>query len=290
MYIDGWRSLLALERGRFAEAIETATDTLAHPQCAPISQIIPLVTLALARMRRGDPGVDEALEQAYALASGSEEIQRLTPTLCAMTEAAWLSGDEPPVALLAETLEQARTRRDAFTSAALATWLQRVGVEPDVAPEELAPPAPDALAGRHLEVAAAWQATGAPYEQALALIDAGDAASLRDAVALLDGIGAAAAANLARSRMRELGAPVPTGPRRSTRQNPAGLTQRELEVLELLAQGATDAEIAERLVISIRTAGHHVSAILRKLDVPSRARAAALADDLLEGRQPAPGR
>ena len=290
MYIDGWRSLLALERGRFAEAIETATDTLAHPQCAPISQIIPLVTLALARMRRGDPGVDEALEQAYALASGSEEIQRLAPTLCAMTEAAWLSGDEPPVALLAETLEQARTRRDAFTSAALATWLQRVGVEPDVAPEELAPPAPDALAGRHLDVAAAWQATGAPYEQALALIDAGDAASLRDAVALLDGIGAAAAANLARSRMRELGAPVPTGPRRSTRQNPAGLTQRELEVLELLAQGATDAEIAERLVISIRTAGHHVSAILRKLDVPSRARAAALADDLLEGRQPAPGR
>jgi DNA-binding NarL/FixJ family response regulator len=95
---------------------------------------------------------------------------------------------------------------------------------------------------------------------------------------------------VARNRLRELGAPVPSGPRRTTRENPGGLTARELEVLELLAQGATDAEIAERLVISIRTAGHHVSAILRKLDVPSRARAAAVADDLLGGRQPAAGR
>jgi DNA-binding NarL/FixJ family response regulator len=103
-------------------------------------------------------------------------------------------------------------------------------------------------------------------------------------------MGATAAATIARARLRDLGAAVPSGPRRATRANPAGLTAREVEVLELLAQGATDAEIAARLVISVRTAGHHVSAILRKLDVPSRARAAALADDLLEGRQPAVGR
>jgi DNA-binding NarL/FixJ family response regulator len=54
--------------------------------------------------------------------------------------------------------------------------------------------------------------------------------------------------------------------------------------------GATDAEIAEQLTISSRNAGHHVSAILRKLGVPSRARAASVASELLEDRQPTTGR
>ncbi|WP_304069377.1 LuxR C-terminal-related transcriptional regulator [Nocardiopsis listeri] len=60
----------------------------------------------------------------------------------------------------------------------------------------------------------------------------------------------------------------------------ARLTSRETEVLRLLAEGATNARIAESLFISPKTAGVHVSNILAKLDVPNRATAGARARDL----------
>ena len=59
-----------------------------------------------------------------------------------------------------------------------------------------------------------------------------------------------------------------------------GLTAREAEVLDLLARGRTNREIAETLVISIKTANIHVSHILRKLGVPNRLEAAAIAHRL----------
>jgi DNA-binding NarL/FixJ family response regulator len=70
------------------------------------------------------------------------------------------------------------------------------------------------------------------------------------------------------------------GPRPATRENPAGLTARELDVLGLLAQGLRNAEIAARLYLSTRTVDHHVSAILRKLQARSRAEASAVAVEL----------
>jgi DNA-binding CsgD family transcriptional regulator/tetratricopeptide (TPR) repeat protein len=290
LYIDGWRALLLLERGAIEEARQLAVETAEHPRCPPVSQIIPRVAVALVAARRGTADVRDDLATALGLARGSGGVMRVSPVVCAIAEAAWLTGGDPHVDLLEELLPRALRFGDRYAATALATWLGRLGAAPDVAPDDLAGPGAAALAGRHAEAAAQWEAIGAPYEQALALIDAGDVAGLRAAVATLDAMGATATAAVARARLRDLGAAVPSGPRRATRENPVGLSAREVEVLELLAQGATDAEIAARLVISIRTAGHHVSAILRKLEVPSRARAAALADDLLEGRQPAAGR
>jgi DNA-binding NarL/FixJ family response regulator len=80
--------------------------------------------------------------------------------------------------------------------------------------------------------------------------------------------------------MRELGMRTPAGPREATRENPAGLTARQLEVLELLVEGLTNAEIAERLVVSTRTAEHHVAAVLLKLEATTRRDAVRRASEL----------
>ena len=64
--------------------------------------------------------------------------------------------------------------------------------------------------------------------------------------------------------MRELSIRVPPGQRETTRINPAGLTARQVEVLALVVEGLTNAEIADRLVVSQRTAEHHVAAVLHQ--------------------------
>ena len=86
---------------------------------------------------------------------------------------------------------------------------------------------------------------------------------------------------LVRRRLRGLGVTrLPRRPQPGTLTNPAGLTDRQLEILRLVAAGLSNAEIAQRLVVSTRTVDHHVSAILAKLGVSTRREAAARAAEL----------
>ena len=128
--------------------------------------------------------------------------------------------------------------------------------------------------------AARWGARR-PLRAGLELAASGRQPELLEALATLDRLDAVAAANLVRRDLRRMGVShVPGRPRPRTRANPAGLTDRQLEVLELLAEGLTNAEIADRLVVSVRTVDHHVAAILAKLNVGSRREAARAAADL----------
>ena len=94
---------------------------------------------------------------------------------------------------------------------------------------------------------------------------------------VLDRLGASAVRHAVLRARHTQGLTVPRGPRPTSRANPAGLTARELEVLGLLADGMSYAEVAERLVLSEKTVGHHVSAVLRKIGEPTRSRAVATA-------------
>lgn len=108
-------------------------------------------------------------------------------------------------------------------------------------------------------------------------MDSEDETVLRHALQILEGLGARPVASMVARRLRTLGVrAVPRRPHASTRANAYGLTDRQMEVLGLVAEGLTDVEIAGRLFLTPKTVHHHVAAVLAKLGVRSRMEAARL--------------
>lgn len=134
------------------------------------------------------------------------------------------------------------------------------------------------------EASIALPACRARMELARTLVDSDRPVAIseaRAALAAFERLGAVPDANAASAFLRDLGVKGRTGPK-----NLELLSKRELEVLRLVAQGLSNSEIAERLFISTKTAGHHVSSIRSKLGLRSRTEAAAFAA-LNLGREPA---
>jgi DNA-binding CsgD family transcriptional regulator len=199
------------------------------------------------------------------------------PQAVTRCEAAWLRGSgEQIVRIVAETFDAAVRSDEAWRIGQLACWLARAGGEVPPIAKELPAPCRLELGGDRRGAALAWAALGCRYEQALALLG-GDADDLRNALALLDQLGAAPAARIARRRLRALGwRDVQRGPNSRTRDDAQGLTAREREVLDLLAQRLSNRAIAQRMHRSERTVENHVAALLGKLGVATRVQAAAL--------------
>jgi DNA-binding CsgD family transcriptional regulator len=197
------------------------------------------------------------------------------PVAAARAEAVWLTGDHDRVAEVTEPIFRLAVELDAGRSIGeLGVWRRRAGLDDGTlagAPEQYALE----LAGDTAAAAKRWRELGCPYEAALALAQSDAPADLQSAHDELQRLEAKPAAGFVARRLREVGARVSRGPRPSTRENPANLTARELEVLTLVAQGLRNADVAKQLFLSEKTVGHHVSAILRKLDVRTRGEAGA---------------
>jgi DNA-binding CsgD family transcriptional regulator/tetratricopeptide (TPR) repeat protein len=279
----------ALEKlGRWDEAVAVAADLLRRGGPSPVIRLCPLNRLGPIRARRGEPGAWAYLDEAMAAAEGTGEAQNVVPVRLTRAEAYWLEGRLDEARREAERADSACANSDGWVRGAVAAWLRRTGsARPPRG--ELAGPYRAELAGDWAGAAEQWRALGCPYDAALALLGAPDEAALRSALGLLTGLGAEAVAQIARQRMRSLGVKsIPAGPRPATRADPLRLTHREREVLGLICAGHSNAEIAAQLFISVKTAGHHVSAILAKLGAPTRHAAAVKAAELGLTSEPVP--
>jgi DNA-binding CsgD family transcriptional regulator len=278
----GARATIELALGRWDDAAATANTILAGPRDQIVGpRFDALIALGLVRARRGDPGYWPLLDEARDAALAADDLQLLAPVAAARAEAAWLEGRPEAIGPETEYAYDTACRLGEPTYAGwLACWRDRGGLPaepPDGVPERFR-----LQLSRDPELAAEeFRAEGAIYDGALALVASTTGPPLRAALDQLHALGAKPAAAIVSRRLRELGERrVPRGPRASTSENPAGLTNCELEVLPLLAEGLRNVEIARRLVVSEKTVDHHVSAILRKLGVKSRGQAGVAAGRL----------
>lgn len=269
-YAMAWLALCHLRRGRWDEAAKLAAHVAERAGQRTTSRVMALVALGRLRLRRGDPGVDEVLEEALMLARASGTLQRLAPVHAARSEAALARKDAAAARAEARAvLGLAQQRGHAVFEAELlhAAWCAGDG---DFPPPAGSSPFALEVAGHWREAAAAWQALACPYDQARAL-SRGDETAQREALALWEALGARPAADAQRARLREAGVRgLARGARPSTREHPAGLTRAEAATLALMARGLRNADIAAQLHRSVRTIDHHVAAVLAKLGVASR--------------------
>ena len=284
---QSWRELL---RGNWDAVPGIVAEVLAAPSLPGLADYFANASAALVRLRRGAPDGLAQLERACAQtesrlgAPGTYVNAR-----SALAEAYWLAGkrdaafdcaraafgfaQEMAAQALRFGLEPIWSRGPRIT----AWWLwPEIGVS---IPPNVEGPIGLQLRGDWRAAAGIWDEMGLPYHRAMALVD-GDEPARREAFEILERLGAGASIERCREMLAERGVRgIPRGPRATTRANPMGLTEREVEILRLLEQGLPNAQISRRLHRSVKTVGHHVSSILAKLGASTRQEAAHIARD-----------
>jgi DNA-binding CsgD family transcriptional regulator/tetratricopeptide (TPR) repeat protein len=245
-----------------------------------VPQLVANTVLTELAVRRGDADAAKRLIDLAAQAERAGDLQRRAPVLELEIERALLAGGPLPLERVQKLVDEIRSSgRRIGWGARVSAWAAVAGVELELE-EPLSPPHV-AMCRRDWRGAAdAFGEVGWVYDRALMLSLLDDEASLGEAIEIARELGAVPLTKRVARRLRALGLRVPPGPRETTRAHPAGLTNRQVEVLSLLVDGLTNAEIAQRLVVSPRTAEHHVAAVLTKLGATTRREAARRASEL----------
>jgi DNA-binding CsgD family transcriptional regulator/tetratricopeptide (TPR) repeat protein len=296
-----FRASLETGRGDFDAARAHLDEAVATVHEDAEAAICDAYACELALWERRWTDADAAIRRGVARARGHETAQ-IRVWLCAkglraQAELAALARARRDVAAAADRRGRAAlllaTARQAAAEASAVTpnaggWLALAEAEFERARPDLWSAAADAWERLERPPLAAY----CRWRQAEALVAAG--AARAEATAPLRAAHAVATRLHARPLLRELELLAtrarldPSPPPQPAAAEPIlGLTPRETEVLTLVAHGLTNREIADELVISVKTASVHVSHILRKLDAPNRREAAAIAHRLENAERPA---
>lgn len=273
----GARGRLSLLSGDWDDALADAASVLDVPT-SPLARTWPHLIRGLVLLRRDGDGADE-LSNGWTMACNYDEPVRVLPAAAALIERSWLTGKaDADIAAGERLLDETNRPGLEWARGELAMWLRRVGSTAH--PHGVAAPYRMYLDGDIAGAAAEFERLGTVYEAALAFTEIGDDDCARRGLDMLDRMGATAVADKVRLDLRARGTSVPARRRATTLGNPAGLTRRQVEVLQRMEDGLTNAELAAQLYLSAKTIDHHVSAILGKLGVANRRDAVRRARDL----------
>lgn len=278
--LDSWttymlsnKARLYLETGHWNEAFRIADNLIKNEELPPVVKIGALVVAAAIKMRRGDTDVLPFLVEAKAKAFETLELQRIIPVMVALLEYEWITGQRViEKEALDTTISMVQQMGNMYENSEFAFWLLRARNQ-HVTLEDFYEGYRVDNTTMALQAAALWEKAGCPYENGLTLFE-GNEDDKRTAITIIQRLGANAVYEKLKLEMRGSGIKnIPRGIRKSTQSNPALLTGRELDVLQLLNEGMQNKEIAARLFISAKTVDHHISSILYKLEVKSRVKA-----------------
>jgi DNA-binding CsgD family transcriptional regulator len=279
-YLSVFKARMYLETGLWKEAYNIANNFLTNEEQVSLIEIVLLVSAATIKMRRGDSDALPQLLEAKEKAFETGRLDRILPAITALLEYEWIMNrrfaDQADIDYVINAME---LRGNIYENSAFAYWLLKA--------RKQRLPLDDLYEGFRIndkttaiKAASLWKQLGCPYEQALALFQ-GDDNNKREAILIIQELGADAVYNKLKFEMRSSGIKsIPRGIRKNTRSNPAHLTERELDVLQLLKEGMQNKEIGSKLFISAKTVDNHIGSIFFKLSVHSRAKAIEQATQL----------
>jgi DNA-binding CsgD family transcriptional regulator len=272
-YLLAYETRLALETGNWTKADSIVSNFINNDDLPPIGKIGVLIVAASIRMRRGEDGALPFLLEAMDKALNTGEPQRIAPAMTAILEYEWITGQhviEKPV--LEDVINMIEQRGNIYENSAFAFWLFKARKQ-KLQLKEFFEGYRTENESMALKASALWKQLGCPYEQAITLFE-GSEDNKKEAIGIIQKLGADAIYEKMKFEMRASGIKsIPRGIRKSTKSNPANLTEREVGVLQLLKDGLQNKEIATKLFISPKTVDHHISSIFFKLDVNSRRKA-----------------